>query len=528
MIYTLSDRNDITRDAQEPTRWPGGLMLTGNARAHLWRVALYDGGVPIDLNGMTAVAKFRRSADDVTVVQAAAISGNEISVQLAQDCYRYAGQLKGMLEVTGGEGDEAVVLTAKVTYFDILAGAGDQLSDPENMIPSMGEIVARMEEMEQLALDAEDAAESANDAAETADAAAGSANTAAGAANTAAGNAQAQADALASIAAEAETLDAGSTATAQITADAGDGHKIIQIGVPRGNTGDKGERGTLPWYGTAITGNSSEPAAYATGLPLVNAGDIYLYTGSDSASVGNEYICTLGGDATTALWVYLRNSQGVPGAGNVSYVDGQSPDADGNVALNAASRVAAATAGDFASLDSEGNLTDSGHKHSDYASSGQGEKADNAVSFSIDQSARTDAEKARARSNILAASVQELLEKTGYGIYSGLDVAAQAAPNMTVTIPVGIAYLPDGTRVTPATVAVLAVNAANATLDRIDIVYVSSAGVTSYLAGTAAASPEAPAVPNDGLLIAEIMVGAGVTTITDDDISHDGVQYIIS
>jgi len=44
-----------------------------------------------------------------------------------------------------------------------------------------------------------------------------------------------------------------------------------------------------------------------------------------------------------------------------------------------AEKVSGATSGNFAGLDSNGNLTDSGHKHSDYASSSQGAAADSAV-----------------------------------------------------------------------------------------------------------------------------------------------------
>lgn len=44
-----------------------------------------------------------------------------------------------------------------------------------------------------------------------------------------------------------------------------------------------------------------------------------------------------------------------------------------------ADKVSQATSGNFASLDGNGNLADSGHKHSDYASSTQGGKADTAV-----------------------------------------------------------------------------------------------------------------------------------------------------
>lgn len=106
-----------------------------------------------------------------------------------------------------------------------------------------------------------------------------------------------------------------------------------------------------------------------------------------------------------------------------------------------------------------------------------------------------------------------LTEKTGYGVVSGLDVAAQSTPNMTLNVGPGVIYLPSGDRYALLG-ATIAVNAANATNPRIDIVYVSSAGVISYLAGTAAASPTAPALSAGGVLLAEIAVAAGTSSIT--------------
>lgn len=203
MIYTLSEINDLVRSPQVATIWPAALMLVGNARAHLWQVAMLQNGVPIDLSDATAVAKFRRSADGVTVVQAAAIDGNVISVQLHPDCYRSAGRLTGMLELTVGSGETVVNATAKVTYFDIGEGAGDQLSDPENLIPSIGEITDKMADLDQALQDCQDAA-----------------------------------DAIDGMTLEYTVLEPGADPTAAIS-DV-DGHKQIDLGLSTGATGDPG------------------------------------------------------------------------------------------------------------------------------------------------------------------------------------------------------------------------------------------------------------------------------------------------
>lgn len=113
----------------------------------------------------------------------------------------------------------------------------------------------------------------------------------------------------------------------------------------------------------------------------------------------------------------------------------------------------------------------------------------------------------------------QLKERTSYGVYTGLIVSAQSSPNMSVSVSTGTIYMSDGTRFTPTANNALAIAAADNTNPRIDIVYVSSAGVISYLAGTAAVSPSAPIVPTGGQKLAEISLAANATAIVTDNIS---------
>ena len=97
----------------------------------------------------------------------------------------------------------------------------------------------------------------------------------------------------------------------------------------KGDQGDKGDRCTV-YYGTAITGTSTTPTAYDTDIVLAEVGDHYVYNGATEAQIGNEYICTLGGDDTAALWIFLRNSRGPAGA------DGEGAPSDDNPLMNGA------------------------------------------------------------------------------------------------------------------------------------------------------------------------------------------------
>jgi len=84
----------------------------------------------------------------------------------------------------------------------------------------------------------------------------------------------------------------------------------------KGEKGDVGNPGTgNNWYtGTAITGTSTTPAAYATGIEAAQVGDMYLNNG-ELPNTGRAYVCTLGGNADTALWKYSCLLRGADGNG---------------------------------------------------------------------------------------------------------------------------------------------------------------------------------------------------------------------
>ena len=84
----------------------------------------------------------------------------------------------------------------------------------------------------------------------------------------------------------------------------------------KGAKGDTGTAGTgNNWYsGNAITGTSTTPTAYATGITLAQVGDVYMNTGA-LPDTGRVYKCTLGGNASTALWKYDALLRGADGDG---------------------------------------------------------------------------------------------------------------------------------------------------------------------------------------------------------------------
>lgn len=112
----------------------------------------------------------------------------------------------------------------------------------------------------------------------------------------------------------------------------------------------------------------------------------------------------------------------------------------------------------------------------------------------------------------------DIVARGSYGVANGLDVLAQPTPNMSVLAQAGLYYGTDGHAYALQADVTVAINAAHATLPRIDIIYASSNGSSilsvGYLAGTPASTPSAPALPVGALFkMAEISVAAAATSI---------------
>ena len=130
-----------------------------------------------------------------------------------------------------------------------------------------------------------------------------------------------------------------------------------------------------------------------------------------------------------------------------------------------------------------------------------------------------------------------------------LTVSQQGTPNMSVVLGPGRAKIPGTSVSSPlggsafTTQAMydtlndanltLTVTTANATNPRIDAVYIqvqdafysgaTNTAIAGVVAGVPAASPVAPAVPSNSILIAYLAVGANVTTIITANITYQAV-----
>jgi hypothetical protein len=82
---------------------------------------------------------------------------------------------------------------------------------------------------------------------------------------------------------------------------------------------------------------------------------------------------------------------------------------------------------------------------------------------------------------------------------------------LTVTVASGVIHLADGMR-KEISASTVVLNNADSTNPRIDLVYIDTTGAVAKITGTAAASPSAPALPSNGISVAQVSVGTNATT----------------
>lgn len=271
-----------------------GVFVRGDSYQQI-AFTIMRGTEAVELSNVQAIVWFVNS-NGISPFVVGTIADNVITVNVIPECTANVGRLYIQLQLgdTGHHTQTPIIIETH-----IVANATDAVVDTGNVLPSIAELLSQVE------------------ACETA--------------TTAATNA---AEALDGITAEATTLAVGQSATAEMETDPLDGHYNVVIGIPQA------QRGTKSYSGTAITGTSATPTVYATGITDAIIGDRYSYNGTDPAGIGNEYVCTLGGNAATALWTYDRNVRGEAGSGNVSTVDSVLPNGAGDVALSALRYVA--------------------------------------------------------------------------------------------------------------------------------------------------------------------------------------------
>ena len=116
---------------------------------------------------------------------------------------------------------------------------------------------------------------------------------------------------------------------------------------------------------------------------------------------------------------------------------------------------------------------------------------------------------------ILAAD----LDTTGFNQTFRVD--AQSSPNMTVRVRPGIGYI-DDTKVEKTTDTNSAAIVAPITNPRIDLITIDVQGNVAIVTGTEMISPIAPTYPSSKIVLAEVYLRVGATSIKNTDDTSNG------
>lgn len=305
-----------------------GVLMRGDKNANRIIVELVDGDTPVPLDGVTVTGKFFRGGDAVEIALTGSANGNLAEVELNAHCYAVEGNFRASVRLGDGEARRTILTLYGRVIHDGVGG----ILDVEHVIPSVDDIVAQYQRMQEVTQQTESAgnaataaAIAATGAAESATAAARGATDAAGAANTAANAANAAAARLDGMTATATGLPAGSAPTVSVTTGE-DGAKRLDFGIPKGEKGDTGATPQLTV--TAKTGEpGTEVSAVQGGTPENPTLDLTIPRG-ETGDIGG---LTINGKAPDASGAVTLTAQDVGALGasekatDASKLGGQTP-----------------------------------------------------------------------------------------------------------------------------------------------------------------------------------------------------------
>lgn len=254
-----------------------GVFFAGDDQANRINVRVTSGGEAAPLSGTVTAYAIRN--DESTLILTGALSGSTVSVLLPEAAYAKPGPLDIVIKLISGEQRTAV--GACRAY--VARTSTDAIVDPGHVIPSLEELLALIERMEQdMAL-------------------------------------------IEGMTAAAHGLDTLQPPTVTVTRE--DGHFHLDFGIPKGATGE-GSVSSVNGYAPDSQGNVTIPNATAAADGLLSAGDKGKLdnlsyplpvpkggTGRDTLPVGEALIGSGTFQVATRAIVNMTESGAVP-AGN--------------------------------------------------------------------------------------------------------------------------------------------------------------------------------------------------------------------
>lgn len=275
-------------------------LVQGDRLAHKVVVGLMRGGAKADLTGATCEG-YMVLCDQRTVLLMGEIKENEVSVTLSAPCYAVPGRVYLLIQLSSGE----TTYTPLYLSGNVVNGATGTIIDPEDVIPSLGDLLAQIEATKAAAALANAEAESANHAAAAADQAADDANQAAINAITA----TADAEAATQLALEAaQGADAGALAA---NTAAGAANQAAE---------DATEATEAATAATQDADDATQAASTATALAVTATKEANLATQGTKAATAQAQLAAAAIEGMTIAEVDLPSD--VPGYAAISDVDG--------------------------------------------------------------------------------------------------------------------------------------------------------------------------------------------------------------
>jgi hypothetical protein len=245
--WLYADLNKVPKVESLP-----GVFFSADVESNLIGVKIFRNGQPASLSG--GVTGYAIRSDGETVVISGTLSSNKAYIILPASAYVITGLLSIVIKV-------GLTTVGACTGY-VYQSTTDTIVDPGHVVPTLGELLAHINDAMQAATNANNAATNANNKAQAAETATTNANNAASnadnkanaaqtaavnadnranAAQTAANNANAAANKINNMTVAASGLPAGSSPSATISEV--DGHKHIAFAIPKGDKGEKGDTG---------------------------------------------------------------------------------------------------------------------------------------------------------------------------------------------------------------------------------------------------------------------------------------------
>ena len=154
MRYTIDVKNGLLKQPMT------GELMRGDKNANRIIVQLVDGDNSVPLDGVTVTGKFFRGGDGIEIPLEGEANGNEATVLLDEHCYAVDGYFEASVKLTTGS-QTRTILT--ITGNVVSDGEGGIL-DIENVVPSVADIVAQYQRMQEVTAQTEAARDEALEA----------------------------------------------------------------------------------------------------------------------------------------------------------------------------------------------------------------------------------------------------------------------------------------------------------------------------------------------------------------------------